>query len=195
MLGAGQARKRGTEGCKSSLARRSSAWNRGSQEALCACSGGLDSTPPTASVFYQLRECALIVAAFLPASGPWITREMQNTPPTVSYSRLQKHTTIGTTTILEVFFYIVYSISYEKSMAEREGFEPPVRANGQRFSRPPHSTTLPPLRIRHCPVDPGPTQGRPRSSVDHRYDRLRHRRFFIGRTPRIRRWARRMPWG
>ncbi len=32
--------------------------------------------------------------------------------------------------------------------AEKEGFEPPVRANGQRFSRPPHSTTLPFLRWR-----------------------------------------------
>ena len=32
--------------------------------------------------------------------------------------------------------------------AEREGFEPPVRANGQRFSRPPQSTTLPSLRER-----------------------------------------------
>ncbi len=30
--------------------------------------------------------------------------------------------------------------------AEREGFEPPVRSPGQRFSRPPHSTTLPSLR-------------------------------------------------
>src|SRR5205085_11123189 len=31
--------------------------------------------------------------------------------------------------------------------AEGEGFEPPYRAEpGQRFSRPPHSTTLPPLR-------------------------------------------------
>ena len=35
-------------------------------------------------------------------------------------------------------------------LAEREGFEPPVRANGQRFSRPPHSTTLPPLQTAHC---------------------------------------------
>ena len=31
-------------------------------------------------------------------------------------------------------------------MAEREGFEPPERANAQRFSRPPLSTTQPPLR-------------------------------------------------
>ncbi len=30
-------------------------------------------------------------------------------------------------------------------MAEREGFEPPDRSHGQRFSRPPHSTTLPSL--------------------------------------------------
>ena len=29
---------------------------------------------------------------------------------------------------------------------EGEGFEPPVGVNPQRFSRPPHSTTLPPLR-------------------------------------------------
>ena len=31
-------------------------------------------------------------------------------------------------------------------VAEREGFEPSVRLPAQRFSRPPHSTTLPPLR-------------------------------------------------
>ena len=31
--------------------------------------------------------------------------------------------------------------------AEREGFEPPEGVNPQRFSRPPHSTTLPPLLI------------------------------------------------
>ena len=31
-------------------------------------------------------------------------------------------------------------------MAEREGFEPPVRFHVRRFSRPVHSTTLPPLR-------------------------------------------------
>src|SRR5690606_5119618 len=35
-------------------------------------------------------------------------------------------------------------------MAEREGFEPPGRVTGQRFSRPPHSTALPPLRGRYC---------------------------------------------
>ena len=32
-------------------------------------------------------------------------------------------------------------------MAESEGFEPPDRANGQWFSKPPHSTALPTL---HC---------------------------------------------
>ncbi len=31
-------------------------------------------------------------------------------------------------------------------MAEREGFEPPVRFHARRFSRPMHSTTLPPLQ-------------------------------------------------
>ena len=36
------------------------------------------------------------------------------------------------------------------SLAEREGFEPPDRGSGQRFSRPPHSTTLPPLLIQKC---------------------------------------------
>ena len=30
-------------------------------------------------------------------------------------------------------------------LAERGGFEPPVRLPGQRFSRPPHSTALPSL--------------------------------------------------
>lgn len=34
----------------------------------------------------------------------------------------------------------------EKVMAERVGFEPTVRLHGQRFSRPPQSTTLAPLR-------------------------------------------------
>ena len=33
-------------------------------------------------------------------------------------------------------------------LAEREGFEPSVRLHVQRFSRPAHSTTLPPLRDR-----------------------------------------------
>ncbi len=30
-----------------------------------------------------------------------------------------------------------------KRFAEKEGFEPPVQSPGQRFSRPPQSTTLP----------------------------------------------------
>ena len=34
------------------------------------------------------------------------------------------------------------------SMAERVGFEPTDRLHGQRFSRPPHSTTLAPLLVR-----------------------------------------------
>ncbi len=34
---------------------------------------------------------------------------------------------------------------FTKFMAEGEGFEPPERANAQRFSRPPLSTTQPPL--------------------------------------------------
>jgi hypothetical protein len=33
-------------------------------------------------------------------------------------------------------------------MAERQGFEPWVGANRHRFSKPTHSTTLPPLRVR-----------------------------------------------
>jgi hypothetical protein len=32
------------------------------------------------------------------------------------------------------------------NIAEREGFEPPDSLHRQRFSRPPHSTTLPPLQ-------------------------------------------------
>ena len=35
-------------------------------------------------------------------------------------------------------------------MAEREGFEPPVRANVQLISSQPHSTTLPPLQFESC---------------------------------------------
>ena len=31
-------------------------------------------------------------------------------------------------------------------LAEREGFEPPEPSRAQRFSRPPQSSTLPPLR-------------------------------------------------
>ena len=39
-------------------------------------------------------------------------------------------------------------------LAERGGFEPPVRTYyGQRFSRPPHSTTLPSLLIRHKSIN------------------------------------------
>jgi hypothetical protein len=38
------------------------------------------------------------------------------------------------------------AISSDLSLAEKEGFEPPVRLPGQRFSRPPHSTALPFLR-------------------------------------------------
>ena len=34
------------------------------------------------------------------------------------------------------------------NFAEREGFEPPDRSHGQRFSRPPRSTTLPSLQTR-----------------------------------------------
>ena len=34
-------------------------------------------------------------------------------------------------------------------LAEKEGFEPPVQSPGQRFSRPPHSTTLPFLRRKY----------------------------------------------
>ena len=34
-------------------------------------------------------------------------------------------------------------------LAEKEGFEPPGPAKGQRFSRPPHSTTLPFLRCKN----------------------------------------------
>lgn len=34
-------------------------------------------------------------------------------------------------------------------MAERQGFEPWEGINPQRFSRPPHSTALPPLRQAH----------------------------------------------
>ena len=36
-------------------------------------------------------------------------------------------------------------------LAERVGFEPTDRLHGQRFSRPPHSTTLAPLLVRRLP--------------------------------------------
>ena len=35
-------------------------------------------------------------------------------------------------------------------VAEEEGFEPPEPFRAQRFSRPPHSTTLPLLRRKRC---------------------------------------------
>ena len=37
-------------------------------------------------------------------------------------------------------------LRFEKSLAERVGFEPTVPVKVQRFSRPPDSTTLAPLR-------------------------------------------------
>ena len=37
----------------------------------------------------------------------------------------------------------------KREMAEREGFEPSERLHAQRFSRPPHSTTLAPLLFMH----------------------------------------------
>src|SRR5690606_35243766 len=37
----------------------------------------------------------------------------------------------------------------ERRSAEGEGFEPPVPARARRFSRPVHSTALPPLRVRN----------------------------------------------
>src|ERR1700740_3292903 len=37
-------------------------------------------------------------------------------------------------------------------VAERGGFEPPVPFRAQRFSRPPQSTTLPPLRFLRPPA-------------------------------------------
>ncbi len=44
-------------------------------------------------------------------------------------------------------FFGRFRMVLEESMAEREGFEPPERVNAQRFSRPPLSTTQPPLRL------------------------------------------------
>ena len=37
-------------------------------------------------------------------------------------------------------------------MAEGEGFEPPVHFRARRFSRPVHSTALPPLRRNVCVI-------------------------------------------
>ncbi len=39
---------------------------------------------------------------------------------------------------------------WSDELAEEEGFEPPERSHAQRFSRPPHSTTLPLLRAGDC---------------------------------------------
>ena len=49
------------------------------------------------------------------------------------------------TKIEKGFTYVPTS---ESPRAEAEGFEPPVRVNGLRFSRPTHSTTLPNLRCK-----------------------------------------------
>ena len=43
------------------------------------------------------------------------------------------------------------------SLAEGEGFEPPEGVNLQRFSRPPQSTALPPLRAEQTAPPPAPT--------------------------------------
>ena len=40
-----------------------------------------------------------------------------------------------------------YRMMLDYHLAERVGFEPTVHLRAQRFSRPSHSTTLPPLRI------------------------------------------------
>ena len=45
-------------------------------------------------------------------------------------------------------------------LAEEEGFEPPEPFRAQRFSRPPHSTTLPLLRGRRCLWE-GSAEGKP----------------------------------
>jgi hypothetical protein len=42
--------------------------------------------------------------------------------------------------LTQLLTYLV--IGNYKECAEREGFEPPEDVNPQRFSRPPHSTTL-----------------------------------------------------
>src|SRR5204863_5493751 len=56
-----------------------------------------------------------------------------------------------------------------RELAEGEGFEPSSDRNGpKRFSRPPHSTTLPPLRD---------GEGRKASGARSRRRRLRARRF------------------
>jgi hypothetical protein len=39
------------------------------------------------------------------------------------------------------------SMCVSRKIAEKEGFEPPVPVKEQRFSRPPHSTALPFLRV------------------------------------------------
>ncbi len=43
---------------------------------------------------------------------------------------------------------VTWRNDWSGKLAERQGFEPWVGSHRQRFSRPPHSTTLPPLRVR-----------------------------------------------
>ena len=52
---------------------------------------------------------------------------------------------------LDVLF-AVFTIA--RNDAEGEGFEPPVPIRAQRFSRPPHSTALAPLRCSESPILP-----------------------------------------
>src|SRR5436853_197338 len=44
------------------------------------------------------------------------------------------------------FLLLIYK-SFLEDLAEREGFEPPVRITAQQISSLPHSTTLPSLRV------------------------------------------------
>ena len=41
----------------------------------------------------------------------------------------------------------VHFVGLRRAKAEREGFEPPLPVKAKRFSRPPRSTTLPPLLV------------------------------------------------
>src|SRR3990167_10261097 len=47
-------------------------------------------------------------------------------------------------------FLVAPRTSCMQVLAEEEGFEPPEPLRAQRFSRPPHSTTLPLLRSVRC---------------------------------------------
>ena len=70
--------------------------------------------------------------------------------PTIAHARNARKRHFASTVSFGLTLSCGFSIlasNCEKDLAEEEGFEPSYPGlPGKRFSRPPHSTTLPPLR-------------------------------------------------